>query len=126
MITYPSFFEFMQEFVKFYAVVLANFVLPILDRIINRILLEQQRKIQDPSYNPQVIISKCWNIIRVVVDRSEYMPHHAVAIEQMMKPLFFFLADPTQISFDDDILMCIKAVIRRIKCVTPVYWEIFY
>ncbi len=38
VITYPSFFEFMQEFVKFYAPVLKNFVLPILEKVIGRIL----------------------------------------------------------------------------------------
>jgi len=38
VIKYPSFFEFMQEFVKFYAPALANFVLQILEKIINRIL----------------------------------------------------------------------------------------
>jgi len=38
VITYPSFFEFMQEFVKLYAPVLKNFVLPILEKVIGRIL----------------------------------------------------------------------------------------
>ena len=84
----------MQEFVKFYAPVLKNQILQILDQVINRILQEQQKKNEEPSYNPQVIISKCWNIIRVIVDRSEYMPLHSVAIEQMMKPLFILLAEP--------------------------------
>jgi hypothetical protein len=66
-----------------------------LERVIARILQEQQRKVQEPTQNPQVIMSKCWNVIRVIVDRSEYMPHLAVDIEEMMKPLFIFLADPT-------------------------------
>jgi hypothetical protein len=91
-----------------------------LDQVISRILQEQQKKNEDPSYNPQVIISKCWNIIRVIVDRSEYMTLHSVAIEEMMKPLFIFLAAPQSISFEDDIIMCIKAVIRRMKTVSPI------
>ena len=42
----------MQEFVKFYAPVLKNQVLQILDQVINRILQEQQKKNEEPSYNP--------------------------------------------------------------------------
>jgi hypothetical protein len=45
VITYPSFFEFIQEFVKFYAPVLKNFVLPILEKVISRILQEHQKKL---------------------------------------------------------------------------------
>ena len=31
----------------------------------------------------------------------------------MMGPLFLFMADPKQITFDDDILMCIKSMMNK-------------
>jgi hypothetical protein len=42
-ITIPSYFEFLAEFVQFYAVVLQDYVLAILGTVINRILVEQLR-----------------------------------------------------------------------------------
>lgn len=35
------------------------------------------------------------------------------------------MADPTSITFDDDIVMCIKAEIRRSKAVSHTHWEVF-
>ncbi len=62
----------------------------------------------------------------MIVDKGEYMPLHAAAIEQTMTSLFIFLAAPEEICFDDDMIMCVKAVIRRMKTVTPIQWDIFY
>lgn len=91
----------------------------ILDTVINRILQEHHTKAKNPEHNPQLIISKCWNIIRTIIDRNEYITLHFNTIELMMGPLFLFMADPKQITFDDDILMCIKSMMRKMKRVTP-------
>lgn len=115
-IPHVSFFEFMQEFVKFYAVVLSPYILQILTTMVQRIVSEQQKP-RGEDKSPQIIQSKCWNVIRIVVDRHEYQSHQA-EIEILLTPLFMFLADPSQISFEDDIVMCVKAVIRRTKRVT--------
>ena len=42
----------------------------------------------------------------------------------MLKPLFVYMVDPTKIPFDDDIVMCVKAVIRKTKAVSQTQWDI--
>jgi hypothetical protein len=63
----------------------------------------------DPSNNSAtVIINKCWNVIRVICERHEYMPLLKNEIEEMLKQLYVFMIDPTKISFDDEIVMNVK------------------
>ena len=126
VIKYPAYFEFLSEFVKFYAVVLKQFILPILSTVINRILAEQNILAADPSdKSPSVIINKSWNVIRLICDRPEYMPALNNEIEEMLKQLFVFMIEPTNINFEDDIVMNVKQFIRRNKCVSVTQWEIF-
>lgn len=74
-VTYSAYFEFLAEFVKYYAVVLREFILSILGTVINRILSEQITISHSPSEQlPGVIINKCWNVIRIICERHEYMP----------------------------------------------------
>lgn len=125
-ITYPAYFEFLSEFVKFYAVVLKDFILQILSTVIQRILAEQQKSQKGAAENtPTVVINKCWNVIRLICDRHEYMPLLNHEIEEMLKQLYVFMIDPTKISFEDDIVMNVKQFIRRNKAVSPVQWDIF-
>lgn len=67
---------------------------------------------------PGVIINKCWNVIRLICERSEYMPRFNNQIEEMLKQLYIFMIDPTQISFEDDIVLNLKQFIRRNKSVS--------
>lgn len=72
-VNYPTYFEFMVEFVKFYSSVLGPYILQILSTIINRIMMENAAIAKAPGEaSHSVMISKCWNIIRSAVYRQEY------------------------------------------------------
>jgi len=110
VICYPAYFEFLSEFVKFYAVVLKDYVHSILGSVINRILAEQH-KIQSNTEEKTpgtVVIGKCWNVIKMICERHEYMPEMHSMIEDMLKQLYVFMTDPKKISFEDDITMNMK------------------
>jgi hypothetical protein len=53
------------------------------------------------------------------------MPALNNEIEEMLKQLFVFMIEPTNINFEDDIVMNVKQFIRRNKCVSVTQWEIF-
>jgi len=46
------------------------------------------------------------------------MPKFNNEIEEMLKQLYIFMIDPTQISFEDDIVLNLKQFIRRNKSVS--------
>lgn len=124
VITYPDYFEFLLEFVKFYEKVLHNFILDILQTLINRVLAEHGKLAADPSLTlPRVVILKSWNIIKLVCERTEYMSKFNQLIEEKLKQLYVFMIDPTQIIFEDEIVANLKQLIRRNKQVSSVQWE---
>jgi len=45
--------------------------------------------------------------------------------EEVLKPIFQFIANPNAISFEDDILILIKSMIKKSKKVSPILWEMF-
>jgi hypothetical protein len=40
----------------------------------------------------------------------------------MMKPLFEFIADPSKIDFEDEILLCIKYLVKKSNTVSDTIW----
>ena len=53
------------------------------------------------------------------------MPDMNDEFTETLKPVFEFLVDPTQISFEDEIVGLIKSIIRKAKKVSPDMWVMF-
>ena len=58
-------------------------------------------------------INKCWNVIRTVIELESFIPEFYPQIEEVLKPLFEFMIDPTKIEFEDDIVLVLKSFIKR-------------
>lgn len=65
------------------------------------------------------------NILRMIIEKPEYVLMFHEQLEQRLKPIYLFMADPTVISFEEDILIILKAFIRRNQTVTQVQWELY-
>lgn len=92
-VSFPQFFEFVQEFAKFYARVLNEQVLFLFESVVARVVHEQKDREgkSDPS---SVTINKCMNIIRVIIEKKEYISVYAEQFEERLKPLYVFMAEP--------------------------------
>lgn len=108
---YPSYFEFLLEFCKYYAVVLPQYIISILSTVVTRILVEHNLG----SSGSTALIGKCWNVIRTICERSEFVPLFNQQIEECLKQLYMFMVDPTKISFEDEVIMNVRQLIRRNK-----------
>ena len=64
-------------------------------------------------------------VLRICVDNAQYMPDLIDEFTETLKPVFEFLVDPTQISFEDEIVGLIKSIIRKAKKVSPDMWVMF-
>ena len=73
------------------------------------------------------MIDKCCNILRLALeDKSNvYMPHLKNEFEELLKPIYVQMADPSKISFEDDIILMLKTQIRKRKEISQTMWEIF-
>ena len=71
------------------------------------------------------MLDKCFSILRICVDNSTYMQQMQDQFEESLKPIFRYISEPHKISFEDDILLILRTIIKKRKLVTPIMWEIF-
>jgi hypothetical protein len=123
-VNFPQFFEFVLEFGKFYCRVLNEQVLILFDSVVARVIYEQNSREgkSDPS---SVTIGKCMNIIRMLVEKKEYISAFAEQFEEKLKPLYIYMAEPQKINFDEDIVIILKSFIKKCERITPTQWEIY-
>ena len=70
-------------------------------------------------------INKCWNTIRFIVEHDHFVANFLLIIEEQLKPLFEYLAKPSLIDFDDDLMFCLTAIIKKSRHVSPTCKTIF-
>ena len=63
--------------------------------------------------------------MRICVENPTYIATMKDNFEEALKPIFRYISEPKQITFEDDILLLCKLMIKKSKNVSPVMWEIF-
>jgi len=63
-------------------------------------------------------IGKCMNILRMIVEKQEYISAFPHQLEEKLTPIYLYMANPLQISFDEDILIILKGFIKKSQQVT--------
>lgn len=126
-VTFVNFFDFMNDFVKLFSKDLNGpRILSLMQAVVARICKEQQAKLSGTlSDQSSIVLDKCCTILRICVDSPVYMATMQEQFEEALKPIFRFISEPTQISFEDDILLLLKSMIKKSKSVSPVMWEMF-
>ena len=99
-------------------------IIPFVQSLVQRILKEL-KSCHEKGEKNNIIINKCWNVIRLTTEMDAFMPIYSAQIEDALKPLFEFMLDPRQIEFEDDIVLTLKSFIRKTGTVSPTLWTIF-
>ena len=60
-----------------------------------------------------------------MVECDSFIPQFYDKIEETLKPLFEFVVDPTNIEFEDDIVLTLKTFIKKTKSVSSTLWTIY-
>ena len=107
-----NYFAFLIDFVKSYHSALEDHVFEIIKALVRRILSELKACHEKGEKN-NIIINKCWNVIRMVCELDSFMPRYAMQIEDLLKPLYEYMSDPTSIEFEDDIILTLKSCIKK-------------
>ena len=65
----------------------------------------KKRAIQQTNLNDyNIIINKCFNIIRMLMDSKIFVEKNLTQIEEALTPLVAYMDDPSKIDFDEDII----------------------
>ena len=70
-------------------------------------------------------IGRCMNLIRFVTEHEYFVGKNVAIIEQCVKPLLQFADRPEEIDFEDDLIFCIDALIKKSRSCSPMMQELF-
>ena len=99
-------------------------IIPFTKCLVDRILIELKLCHEKGERN-NLIINKCWNVIRQIVEIDSFIPEFYIPLENTLKPLFEFVTKPESIEFEDDIVLVLKTFIKKTKKVSDTIWTIF-
>lgn len=74
---------------------------------------QSSRREKDSQYN--LIVNKCFNIIRTVTDNATYVTKYILIVEEILEPLFDHMKAPSKIDFDEDIVLIMTSFIKHLK-----------
>jgi hypothetical protein len=97
---------------------------PFMESLVLRVISELKICHEKGEKN-NIMINKCWNIIRQVVEFDSFIPQFYNNIEGTLKPLFEYILNPENIEFEDDIVLVMKTFIKKTKNVSPTLWAIY-
>lgn len=115
-----EYLEFVQDFISTYAAVLNEQVGILAQSVIQRIQVEQSRTNADNEHFKQ----KCINLLVHITQNKLLMSKYAADFERLYMPIFEFMVDPTQISFEDNILLMIKNFIKKTGQVSDIILKV--
>lgn len=118
------YFNFLLDFVKSYSDAIGESVIPFVESLVTRIVIEL-KSCHEKGEKNNIVINKCWNVLRVICESDSFMPRFAAQIENTMKPLFEYMADPSKVEFEDDIVLSVKSFLRKTGEVSPVMWTLY-
>ena len=68
----------------------------------------------------------CINLVRFITESEHFQGAKVVGIlEESLKPILRYAADPSVIDFDDDLVFCIDALVRKQKAASPILQEVY-
>jgi hypothetical protein len=113
-----SFFEALSEFLNWYNDINT-------DQVLNMISILVKKINDELNTGKEIIIQKCWNIIRNV-SGNEFVPaDHMLQLENILLPLIMMLNNPKKLSFEDEIIIVILGIIRKTNTISETQWQIF-
>ena len=75
--------------------------------------------------NYKVIINKCFEVIRTVFIKEQFIIKYYIQIEEMITPLMKYMKYPIKIDFDDDIVVIITIIIKILKKIPSIAISLF-
>ena len=125
-----NFFEVLYQILSNFEDGDNQFFLTIFDNLCKRISIEEERHLrlkfvakkeknkakkkaseQTNLNDYKVIIQKCFNIIKMLIDNKRFVEKNYEIIEASLKPLVAYMEQPEKIYFDDDIIYIIYMII---------------
>ena len=84
-------------------------------KVIRSTKKNQVNQIEDNNNNQTFLINKCFNIIRVLMEKKIFVQTHYEIIEESLFPLIKYLDESKTIEFDEDLVLILTKMINYKK-----------
>ena len=121
-----SFFEVLHELIRMFHSIISkteNFIADIVALLVQRAVSDYETILKRIGLS-KLILSKIWNILKVISETKSYIIPCRDQIEKAMTPLFTYLAGDHDVPFDSDILHFIDSTVKLTKTVSPITWDV--
>jgi len=102
-----TFFEVLEVVLDVYMSAIGYTVSNLTQALVKRILKESK------TQKITVVISKCWDVIITICSLEGFYPAYNKVLEEDLAPTFNFMANPTNIDFDEKLMKTIALIIGR-------------
>lgn len=75
------------------------------------------------QYNYQLLINKCFNTVRVMINDKAFVIGNLKTIAEAMNPLFAHMKNVEKIDFDEDLISIMTNIIRHLKSIPDFGFE---
>lgn len=117
-----EYMEFVNDFIVTYREILDDKIGLVAQAVVSR----TQKELLKPSDgNHSLLIQKCMNILKQITQNKPLMLKYAAQFEEIYKPIFEFMVDPTKIAVEDDILVILKNFIKKTSKVSDIIFTVF-
>ncbi|OMJ92101.1 hypothetical protein SteCoe_5199 [Stentor coeruleus] len=118
-----NFFEAICGFFKWYQNIPYDLVVELVQKLIDKILVLVSKL--GVCKNKDILISKCWNIIKTACRLKSFNTDNRLNIEKIISPLIFLLGKQEAEIFEDYIVIVIMSIMRQNQKVSAIEWEVF-
>ena len=87
-------------------------------KVKNKAIKKAKEKTNLNDYN--IIINKCFNIIRMLMNSKNFVVKNLKQIEESLSPLVAYMDEPNRIDFDEDIISIINLIIVHNEKLTQI------
>ena len=91
--------------------------------IVKKVKKDKKKK-SPPSKDYNIIINKCFNIIRLLINNARFVLKNSDLIETSLTPLIEYMAKPKKIEFDEDLITIVYNIIITNKKITGIGYKL--
>lgn len=109
---HQSYYDILYNVIAHYDEAVAEDV-GLVQLVLKRLVDKIQQQLDDSNRKDQLIINKCWNILRLMATKQSLVCRHALLFENETRSLLQYIKDPVHIDFDEDIMDFMLQILKN-------------
>ena len=120
----PDYFGLILNLIRLYTKEILALGENVIKDIVKIIVMRIQADLTK-GFRNTLTLAKCWNILKVICDYSEFISKYLPIIETQMLPMFQYIDGKSNVDFDEEIVLIVSSFLSHAKKVSAVLEKMF-